>query len=101
MKKEEIKGFSYVCMLGVRKEREHYKSLLRLGKLLPTSKIQAKEFIRIGHFDVLSLGDVEKIESLMNKHGLAGEYKYTKAKSFVRLVNINGFKNALKLEYLS
>jgi hypothetical protein len=48
---------------------------------------------------VLNLDDVELIENLLNKHNLNGNYKYTKTKIWVRLINENDFKLALKKEY--
>lgn len=80
----------------------HYKSLMKLGLVLPSTKAQAKHFISTQTFmDVFNAKDVEVVEALMNKHGFEGEYKYTKSNKWVRLQNISDLKAALKAEYLN
>jgi len=83
------------------KKGEHYSYRLEIGRLFPTTKTQAKAFVK-GEYglDMLGIGDVEKIEALLQKHGFQGKFKYTKSKRWVWLLNINDFRTALKKEYL-
>jgi hypothetical protein len=74
----------------------HVSLLLSIGRCFPTCKPQA---VKWTNFDVLNFEDVQLIESLLNKHGLAGNYKSTKSGQWVRLVNEADFKSALKKEY--
>lgn len=74
--------------------------LMMLGRQFPATKAQAEYFIKNNcTMDVLNYDDVQIVESLLNKHGLAGDYKYTKSESWVRLLNHDDLEHALKLEY--
>lgn len=102
MKKQELKleKVDYTMSANNYAPKSHYKFLMGLGRVFPCSPAQAKYFIKEGVcIDVLNSKDVDIIESLMNKHGLEGDYKYTKSKTWVRLQNNTDFHNALKLEY--
>ena len=89
-------GITSIAMLATREAGQHSGFLLSLSRLFPTTAAQAK---RWHAFDCLGAADVERIESLLNKHGMAGEYKLTKSGGFCRLVNTADFKRALKSEY--
>lgn len=77
-----------------------YKQLMKWGSVFPSTKAQAKFFVqeRI-QMGVLNNKDVERIEYLLNKHGFSGDYKYTKSREWVRLVNYNDLYKALIKEY--
>jgi hypothetical protein len=98
MTKEQIKlekqGYNFNCNQFTK--GSHVANLLLIGRCFPTCKTQAKKWT---NFCVLNLDDVEVIEILLNKHNLKGNYKYTKSKFWVRLINENDFKLALKKEY--
>ena len=80
--------------------KSHYKSVMSLGRVYPTTSAQAKCFLSFGRgFDVLNSKDIEIIELFLNKHGFQGDYQYTKSKSWARLTNICDFETALKKEY--
>lgn len=87
--------------LYVPKEREHINVLIRLGRIFPTTKAQAKKvYSQSSSLEILYNSDVEKlIEPLLNKHGLKGEYKLTKSKRNCRLINFEDFRKALKIEF--
>lgn len=71
-----------------------------LGRVFPTTKAQAKYFIQQATApDVYNMDDVEFVENELNAYGFIGEYKYTKSKLFVRVVNFNDMCDALKLKY--
>jgi len=102
MKASEInlkkQGYAFNC--NNYKARTHYKFIMSLGRCFPSTKPQAKYFIQENiHLDVLNVDDVEVIESILNKHGFTGEYKYTKSQIWVRLQNHSDLYSALKLEY--
>lgn len=84
------------------KERAgQYKWYMKLGGVFPTTKAQAKYFIEEHiELEVLNNKDVERIESMLNKYGYQGEYKFTRSKEWVRLVNYNDLYSSLKSEYL-
>lgn len=78
----------------------HYKLLMRLGRCFPSTQAQAKYFISEEIcLDVLNGDDVEKVESMLNKHGFKGYYKLTKSKNSARLQNNWDLHKALKLEF--
>lgn len=78
----------------------HYKFVMRLGRVMPTTKAQARVFVQERqNFDVLNNVDVDRIEALMSKHGYSGEYKYTKSRRWVRLTNPEALHDALRKEY--
>ena len=80
---------------------EHYKSVMALGRVLPTTKAQVKAFINISTpISVLNSKDALAIEKLLNKHQMYGTYKFTKSKNWVRLQNNEDLIVALKNEYL-
>lgn len=90
----EKQGFTMSA--NIHKAGSHTSMLINLGRLLPTTKAQAKKF---NAFDVLNFDDVQLIESILNKHGYSGNYQYTKSKQWVRLTNTTDFVQALKKEY--
>lgn len=74
----------------------HISLLLNIGRCFPSCKSQA---VKWSNFDVLNFEDVQLVEAFLNKHGFFGEYKLTKSGTWVRLVNQDDFKKALKKEY--
>jgi hypothetical protein len=91
-------GYNFNC--NTYKSGSHYKFIMRLGRCFPSTKAQAKYFISQGVcLDVLNYDDVETIESILNKHGFQGDYKFTKSKTWVRLQNNIDLHRALKLEF--
>ena len=102
MKFSELKlkkdGYNFSC--NTYPSRSHYKSTMLFGRVFPTTKAQAKFFLaKKVVLDVLNFDDVEIVESLLNKHGMKGVYKYTTSKKWVRLENTDDLYSALKLEY--
>lgn len=99
MKREDInKGdlFKY-GLLSLYGERQHYKFAMSLGRVFPQTRAQVKHFISKGyHLGILGLEDVERIEGMLSIVGKSGEYKYTKSKTSVRLINHDDFIEALK-----
>ena len=80
--------------------KSHYKFLMRLGRVFPSTKAQAQYFISYGAIlDVLNKDDVDFIESILNKHGFYGIYKYTKSKTWVRLQNFCDLYLAVEKEF--
>jgi len=95
-----LKNQSFTFSCNIHNAKSHYKFLMNIGRVFPTTKPQAKHFISNGIcLDVLNSRDVVIIEELLNKHGFIGEYKYTKSKTWVRLQNNTDLHKALKLEY--
>ena len=80
--------------------RSHYKEIMVLGRSFPSTKSQAKFFVgkRI-ILDVLNIRDVEVVESLLNKHGFNGDYRYTKSNRWATLCNHESLYKALTLEF--
>ena len=104
MKKSELKleKTGYNLSANTYKARSHYRFKMKMGRCLPSTIAQAKYFISEGIcLDVLNMDDVEKIEAILNKHGLSGDYKYTKSKLFVRLQNDVDLHMALEAEYIN
>ena len=89
-------GITSIAMLATRAAGQHSGFLLSLGRLFPTTAAQAK---RWHAFECLGAADVERIEALLNKHGMAGEYSLTKSGGFCRLHYSEDFERALKAEY--
>ena len=100
---EAIEGMNekkdYTFIYVPKKAGEHVSLILSLGRVFPITKAQAQKVARNGFFDVLNNKDVENIEKIMNKHGFNGQYKLTKSKTWVRLMNFQDFAKALKLEF--
>lgn len=79
----------------------HTRDIMKMGRTLPCCKSQVQYYVsNVFEIDVLNREDVEKLEMLLNKHGLYGEYKWTKSGRWVRIQNINDVHKALKLEYI-
>lgn len=102
MKANEInlkkQGFTFSA--NTYASKSHYKLLMKLGRVFPTTNAQARCFVTKGlRMDVLNMNDVEIIENLLNKHGFSGDYKFTKSKTWVRLKNNQDLISALKKEY--
>lgn len=80
-----------------------YKFIMSQGRAFPTNPAQARQFIKGGggcqNLDVLNFDDAQFIESFLNKHGLQGDYRYTKSGEWVRLVNTSDIKKAVRLEF--
>lgn len=89
-------GITPHAMLATREAGQHSGSLLSLRRLFPTTQAQAKKW---HGFDCLGAEDVQRIEALLNKHGMTGEYSLTKSGKFCRLHYSEDFKRALKAEY--
>ena len=91
-------GYFFSC--NPQPAKSHYKFTMRIGRCFPSTKAQAKYFVSQGIcLDVLNFEDVEKVESILNKHGFEGDYKYTKSKTWVRLQNFTDLHKALKKEF--
>lgn len=76
-----------------------YKAQMNKGKAFPVTKAQALFFVKMGCLlSELNSEDVRVIELLMNKHGLAGKYRYSH-NGMVKLINASELDKALKLEY--
>lgn len=94
----ERNGYNFTCI--TKKSGSHYKFLMRLGRVFPSTRAQAKYFVsQQVSLDALNMDDVETIETLLKKHSFEGNYKYTKSKNWVRLQNNNNLYEALKLEF--
>lgn len=79
-----------------------YKVLMKKGVRFPTTKAQATYFITAGCcLDTLNYSDVIKLENFLNKHGLEGDYIYTKSKRYVRLTNTMDLYLAIKKEFIN
>ena len=94
----EKNSYNFSC--NTYKAGSHYKLLMRLGRCFPSTKAQAKYFVSSGVcLDVLNGNDVEIVESMLNKHGFIGDYKFTKSKTWVRLQNSHDLRKAIKAEF--
>ena len=94
----EVQNFTFST--NERRSGQHYKYLMGLGRILPTTRAQARYFITNRcKFDALNIVDVERIEAIFCKFGGAGEYKYTGSRRWVRLVNIEAFYEVLRMKY--
>ncbi len=87
--------------LSTKGERQHYKFSMSIGRLFPTTRQQAIEFGKNGHFDLLTVADVRMIEELCRKHGLENtcEYQLTNSAKYARLIRIDRFIAVLKKEF--
>ena len=95
-----LEAQNFVFSTNERRSGQHYKYLMYLGRILPTTRAQAHHFIANRcTFDVLNIVDVERIEPIFREFGGAGEYKYSSSRKWVRLVNIEAFYEVLKLKY--
>ena len=91
---------NFIFSTNERRSGQHYKYLMDLCRILPTTKAQARYFVANRcKFDVLNIVDVERIESIFAEFGGTGEYKYTGSRRWVRLINIEAFYEVLKLKY--
>lgn len=91
-------GYTFNC--NTRKSGSHYKFLMGMGRIFPTTVAQAKYFVSEGiSLDVLNYQDVQIVEGMLNKHGYSGEYKWTKSGTWVRLINSGDLHKALRAEY--
>jgi hypothetical protein len=90
-------GITPHAMLATREAGQHSGSLLNLSRLFPTTQAQAKKW---HGFECLGAEDIQRIEALLNKHGMTGRYSLTKSGKFARFDNTNNiFRKALKAEY--
>ena len=97
MKAVDFKGkLSDIRMTLNAKYRSHNGFYFKLGNAIPTHSSQLKKFNNLG---VLCQKDVELIDNVFQfaNTGKTAEYVFTKSKTFVRLVNFQEFKEALKL----
>lgn len=102
MKANEIisEAENFIFSTNERKIGQHYKYLMSLGRILPTTRAQARYFVANRcEFDLLNIVDVERLEAIFSEYGGAGEYKYSGSRRWVRLVNIEAFYEALKMKY--
>lgn len=91
---------SFTFSTNVRRNGQHYKYLMALGRILPTNRAQARYFVANRcKFDALNIVDVERVEAIFREFGGAGAYKYTSSRRWVRLVNIEAFYEVLKIKY--
>jgi hypothetical protein len=85
------------------KPREHYKFLMEIGRVFPNSKAQAQYFYKLYKdnkwLDPLYSADIPIIEKVLNKYGFEGNYKLTKSKRNVRLLNTGDLAKAFKKMY--
>lgn len=94
----EKSGYNFSCSTYL--ARSHYKLLMRLGQVFPNTKAQARYFCQNQiNLNVLNKEDVDLVEGILNKYGFEGKYKYTKSKSWVRLLNMTDLHKALKLHF--
>lgn len=86
-KLSDCKNLQRRSTLAIYKPREHDAYfLIELGRLWPTTKRQAEFMVKNGCcFDILGVADVVAIESILNKYGFNGSYKFTKGKNWLRL----------------
>jgi hypothetical protein len=95
-----IDGFNMAC--NVKLPGQHFKFLMSLGRVFPTTTTQAAYFVRKGcTLECLNMDDVQMIETLLNKYDMKGTYKYTKSGKWVQLVNMMDLHTAVRKEYLS
>lgn len=102
MKANEIilEAQNFIFSTNERRSGQHYKYLMDLGRILPTTKAQARHFVANRcKFDALNIVDVERVEAIFSEFGGAGEYKYTGSRRWLRLVNIEAFYEVLKMKY--
>lgn len=102
MKKQDInlEYRGYFFNANEKKAGQHYKFLMELGRVFPTTAPQSRYFINNNlKLDVLNRDDVDRVESLLNEFGFEGDYRYTTRKHWVRLVNHEDLYTALKLKY--
>lgn len=90
-----------INFLGTKCERQHYKFGMSMGRLFPTTRTQAIEFAKNGHFDLLTAADVRMIEELAKKNGLENtcEYQLTNSGKYAHLIRIDRFIAVLKKEF--
>ena len=82
------------------KAKSHYKELMKLGRCLPSTPSQAKFFVSNEiRLDILNSRDVLMVETILNKHGYEGDYKFTKSTKWVRLQNNDDLIKAVQLEF--
>lgn len=100
---DDLTGLSDVAMLTYSKSLtfERIEECVKANHLFPTTKRQAEYFINseYGCLGLLGAKDVERIELLLNKHGMRGRYQYTKSRRFVNFVSGGYLERALQLEY--
>ena len=95
-----LEAQDFIFSTNERRSGQHYKYLMDLGCILPTTRAQARYFVANRcKFDVLNIVDVERLEGIFSKFGGAGEYKYTGSRRWVRLVNVEAFYEVLKMKY--
>lgn len=95
-----LESQSFTFSANERRRGQHYKELMVLGRILPTTRAQARYFVSNRcKFDALNNVDVERIEAIFCEFGSAGEYKYTSSRRWVRLVNIEAFYEVLRMKY--
>ena len=79
---------------------QHYKyNANRSG--FPSTPAQALYFVKYVDFyyRYLNSMDVMKIEALLNKYQMCGEYKFTKSKKWCRIMNNSEVIDALEKEF--
>lgn len=65
-----LDAHNFIFNTNERKSGQHYKYLMDLGRILPTTKAQARYFVANRcKFDVLNIVDVERIEALFSEFG--------------------------------
>lgn len=101
LRASDIYGIGSCNNLKIQKcPHEHNSILIDIGRLIPTHKAQAKRVAQKGIApDIMNMGDVEIIEAMMNKNGFAGQYKYTRSRNYVRLINYCDWHTSLKKEF--
>ena len=96
----KLQEVSYTMSANTFAPNSHYKMLMRIGRVFPTTKAQAIYFIQHGVcLDFLNAMDVNIVEKMLNEAGFEGLYRYTKSKTWVRLENNYDLHKAIKLHF--
>lgn len=91
---------NFIFNTNERKAGQHYTFLMKLGRILPSTKHQARYFVNNNcTLGVLNSVDLQRVEALLNEAGLEGDYKYTKNNHWVRLTNVEALYEAFRKKY--
>lgn len=70
-----LEAQSFIFSTNERRSGQHYKYLMDLGRIFPTTRAQARYFIANRcKFGVLNIVDVKRVEAIFNEFGRVGEY---------------------------
>jgi len=100
MRAEELKKDydGYLCSCHEYENWERYKIPLQMGRCLPCNAFQVRYFIK-NQINIARLNrdDVDVLEALFNKYGMAGDYE--ERDRWIWLLNQEDLKEVLKLKY--